>query len=67
MLLIQGDEDSPRLVDGAKKLKAAVPGHTLVVIEGANHTFGAVHPFQGSTSHLDRALQETLSFLQQEN
>lgn len=65
VLLIQGAEDSPRLVNGARKLKGAAPQHSLIMIAGANHTFGAVHPFQGSTPHLDRALSETLSFLQQ--
>lgn len=32
-------------------------------IEGAGHTFGAVHPWAGSTPHLDRAMDATMEFL----
>lgn len=63
VLLIQGDRDRPRLVEGFRMLQAAAPHHTFHVIEGADHTFGAVHPFAGSTPHLDEALRVTIDFL----
>ncbi|RXT14856.1 S9 family peptidase [Ammoniphilus sp. CFH 90114] len=63
LLIIQGDQDIPRLVEGARLIQKA-SNQGLVVIEGGNHTFGAVHPFQGSTPQLDKALQDTLQFLQ---
>ncbi|WP_229725569.1 hypothetical protein [Calditerricola satsumensis] len=59
----KADHDHPRLVDGFRALQAAEPHHTFRVIEGANHTFGAVHPFSGSTPHLDEALRMTVDFL----
>ncbi|WP_134700171.1 S9 family peptidase [Ammoniphilus sp. YIM 78166] len=65
ILVIQGDKDVPRLVDGAQKLNTAAPHSQLVIIEGGNHTFGAVHPFQGTTSFLEEALSVTINFLEQ--
>lgn len=63
VLLIQGDRDHPRLVEGFRTLQAAAPHHTFRVIEGADHTFGAVHPFAGPTPHLEEALRLTAGFL----
>lgn len=62
LLILQGEEDQPRLVEGAHKMAATAPEATLQMLRGANHTFGAVHPFQGTTPNLERALKETASF-----
>ena len=35
----------------------------LLRIEGAGHTFGAVHPFQGSTPELERAIDATVAWM----
>jgi dienelactone hydrolase len=37
-------------------------GFRRVEIDGSTHTFGAVHPFEGSTPALDRAMQITLDW-----
>ncbi|WP_159886683.1 alpha/beta hydrolase family protein [Paenibacillus puerhi] len=66
VLQVQGDQDSPRLKAGFETLRQASPRHAkaIVTIEGGNHTFGAVHPFQGTTPYLEQALEATLSFLE---
>ncbi|MEK8129264.1 alpha/beta hydrolase [Paenibacillus filicis] len=65
VLQVQGDQDSPRLKAGFEVLREASPRHAaaIVTIAGGTHTFGAVHPFQGTTSHLEAALEATISFL----
>jgi len=35
----------------------------LLRIDGAGHTFGAVHPFQGSTPELERAVDATVAWM----
>lgn len=37
--------------------------HAFLAIEGAGHTYGAVHPWAGSTPALDRLFDATRSFL----
>jgi uncharacterized protein len=61
-LVIQGLDDSPRLIQGFHKMKEAAPRQHFLEIPEANHTFGAVHPFQGTTKPLETALNETTSF-----
>jgi pimeloyl-ACP methyl ester carboxylesterase len=34
-------------------------------VEGAGHTFGAVHPFRGATTHLEEATNAIVDFLRQ--
>ncbi|MBD2843896.1 alpha/beta fold hydrolase [Paenibacillus sp. IB182496] len=63
VLLLQGDADSARLLDGFRRLREAAPAQTYAGIEGAGHTFGAVHPFAGTTAALEEALERTLAFL----
>lgn len=36
----------------------------LVILENTGHTFGAVHPFEGSTAHLENVISEIISFSQ---
>ncbi|GFN33935.1 alpha/beta hydrolase family protein [Paenibacillus xylaniclasticus] len=61
-LFLQGDNDSPRLVHGFEELQQRAPQHRYVVLEGANHTFGAVHPWAGTTDDLERAIRLTVDF-----
>jgi pimeloyl-ACP methyl ester carboxylesterase len=63
VLTVQGDRDSDRLVKGHDRLRKASPNQEHFVISGANHTFGAVHPFNGPTEHLNSAIELTVNFL----
>lgn len=65
LLILQGDQDAPRLVEGAHQLHKAAPRSTLQILPGADHTFGAVHPFRGTTPHLERVIEETANFFTQ--
>lgn len=62
VLFIQGDQDSERIRSGHRQLQEAAPQHRFAVLEGANHTFGAVHPFAGTTDDLERAIAITGAF-----
>jgi pimeloyl-ACP methyl ester carboxylesterase len=59
-LIVHGDQDETVPVAEARLLaeEAAAPSE-LLVIEGANHTFGAQHPFAGPTPQLVQALNAT--------
>jgi len=63
-LLVHGTEDETvdfmeaRLLAGAAPLVAR-----LLSIDGAGHTYGAVHPFAGMTPPLDRVFDESIAFL----
>lgn len=61
--LIQGTEDLPALRDGSAELVKENPAIRWVNIEGGNHTFNTVHPFQGETKPLRAAIQETMRFI----
>jgi pimeloyl-ACP methyl ester carboxylesterase len=62
-LILQGDKDFNRLLYGASKLREAAPHQTHNSIVGGTHTFGAVHPFAGTTPYLEDALAQTYDFL----
>jgi pimeloyl-ACP methyl ester carboxylesterase len=62
-LILQGNKDFNRLLYGASKLREAAPGQTHHSILGGTHTFGAVHPFAGTTPYLEDALEKSLAFL----
>lgn len=47
LLIIQGDNDHPQLVNGALLLANASSKATLYTIEGADHTMGMKHPYIG--------------------
>jgi pimeloyl-ACP methyl ester carboxylesterase len=64
VILIQGSEDSERLRKGSAALLNQNPAIQYVSIEGGNHTFNAVHPFQGETAQLAEALRHTKQFLE---
>lgn len=48
-------EEAHRLLDCAAENAVAGENAKLLAIEEATHTFGAVHPFAGSTPHLEQA------------
>ncbi|HEV8613005.1 MAG TPA: alpha/beta fold hydrolase, partial [Gemmatimonadales bacterium] len=66
-LLIHGAADESVPLTEAEALAAAAPKATTRVrfLEGAGHTFGAVHPFAGMTPVLERCFDESLNWLRQ--
>ena len=63
LLLVHGTDDEAVSVTDAHLLQQATGGRAqLLEIEGAGHTFGAVHPFQGSTPHLEQATTAVARF-----
>jgi len=67
LLLVHGTGDRSVPVGESRAVAAAAPRARLVEIDGADHTFGAVQPFRGTTPHLERALDETIAFLNEGN
>lgn len=65
-LIVHGTRDESVPVEEAARLAhASDPGLTRqALIEGANHTFGATHPFSGSPPALHRAIERTISWFQ---
>ncbi|KZE75120.1 hypothetical protein AV654_27630 [Paenibacillus elgii] len=63
VLSVQGDADSDRLKEGFRRLREAAPDQSFVTIAEGTHTFGAVHPFAGTTPQLEEALEATVRFL----
>jgi dienelactone hydrolase len=66
-LIVHGTQDEAVPVDEARLLaKNGDPGRCrLALIQGAGHTFGAVHPFAGSTPHLDSVLEKTVGWFRE--
>jgi dienelactone hydrolase len=64
LLVVHGTQDDAVPLEDARLLAHhAAPGTaSLALIQGAGHTFGAVHPFAGSTAALDQVLSRTTSF-----
>ena len=62
LLLVHGTNDESVPVQDGRDLRAAAGHSMLVEVEGAGHTFGAVHPFAGPTPHLERALAAVIEF-----
>jgi alpha-beta hydrolase superfamily lysophospholipase len=63
IVLIQGTDDHQRLKEGSAKLAAANPAVQWIQVPGGNHTFNAVHPFQGETEPLRLAIEHTKAFV----
>jgi len=60
-LVVHGTADETVPFAEAEELVAASGGRArLAAIDGASHTFGAVHPFAGPTPHLEAAAAATL-------
>jgi uncharacterized protein len=68
LLILHGDQDvSVPLEEGLRMYHAATTdGKTMHVIPNTDHTFGAVHPFAGSTPALDSVLDLTAAWLLKE-
>jgi dienelactone hydrolase len=60
-LIVHGQDDESVYPGDARKLKEASGRDStrLLEVEGAGHTFGAAHPWQGSTPELDQVFQAT--------
>ena len=67
-LIVHGSEDEGVAFLEGERLAAAAPRtrSRFLAIEGAGHTFGASHPWQGATPELERVLDATLSFFASE-
>ncbi|MBW7456348.1 alpha/beta hydrolase family protein [Paenibacillus sepulcri] len=63
VLVLQGDQDAARLLTGFRKLQTAAPNQHYATVAGGTHTFGAVHPFAGTTEELEQAIAITDHFL----
>jgi dienelactone hydrolase len=62
-LIVHGTRDEAvPLAEGQLLASAAPSGTRTLWLEGAGHTFGAVHPWGGDTPELDRAVDATLAF-----
>jgi dipeptidyl aminopeptidase/acylaminoacyl peptidase len=64
LLLVHGEEDlSVRLQEARDLLAAADPARTrLQVVPHTGHTFGAVHPWQGTTPAFDEAVRHSIQW-----
>jgi len=63
-LIVHGLEDETVPFEEAEALRRASGKRAaLLAVDGAGHTFGAVHPFAGPTPHLTEALETTLEHL----
>lgn len=66
-LLVHGSEDEAVSIAEGKALAAVAPPSTRVMtVEGAGHTFGAAHPWNGGSKDLDRVFDATVGFLSAE-
>lgn len=63
LVLIQGTKDAMHLREGSEQLVQLNQEVEWIQIEEGNHTFNAVHPFQGTTEPLEKAIGETLAFI----
>ncbi len=64
-LIIHGKEDLSVDYIEAQKLYGLSNKSTtkFVTIENTGHTFGATHPFSGTTPHLEKVISEILNFI----
>ena len=58
-LIVHGEEDASVPISDADRLAAANPRVEVERIPSAGHAFEALHPFQGSTPELERAIGAT--------
>ena len=63
-LIIHGNNDTSVLLEEAKNLHQWNKNSTLEIIEGANHVFGAQHPWEGDTLpiHLENVIEAVIRF-----
>ncbi len=67
VLIIYGDKDTSVPTTESEELFVTVGPHLgkIVVIEGGDHTFGAKHPWAGTTPQLEEAISSTIEWLNQ--
>ena len=61
-LIVHGTDDEAVALAEGERLVAAAPGARFLAVEGAGHTFGAIHPWGGATPALERVEDTTLAF-----
>ncbi len=66
LLIVHGDRDTSVPFFEAEQLNVyAYPNTTQYhLVANADHTFGATHPFVGTTPHLEEVLERTIAFFQ---
>ncbi|MET3287718.1 UNVERIFIED_CONTAM: dienelactone hydrolase [Brevibacillus sp. OAP136] len=64
LLIVQGDADFDRLVEGSKRLHAADADSRLHVIAAGDHVWNTRHPFAGTTPQLEEVIEVTSNFIQ---
>jgi pimeloyl-ACP methyl ester carboxylesterase len=64
-LIIHGNNDTSVLIDEAENLHLWNPNSELQIIDGADHVFGASHPWEkeGLPNHLNEVVKMSLDFL----
>jgi pimeloyl-ACP methyl ester carboxylesterase len=63
LLMLHGRDDETIPLAEARRLAAGAPEHaSFVVLDDAGHTFGAVHPFQGTTPPLQEAIDRSVDW-----
>lgn len=64
-LIVHGSEDPTVSEKEAKAIHSWNPKSELIIIDGADHVFGASHPFEGSNlpNHLKKTVEKTIEFL----
>ena len=66
LLIVHSEQDVTVPVREAHKLRESSSANTrLHIIPRTGHTFGIVHPFEGSTNALEEALAVTMDFFKQ--
>jgi len=60
-LVIHGVDDETVPVAEGQRL-ASLGNRELMLVEGAGHTFGGRHPWQGTTEELERVMSETVGW-----
>lgn len=66
LLLVHGSEDLSVPAQEARELQAAAGGRAeLHQVPSTGHTFGVVHPWEGSTPAFDEATRTTIGWLRQ--
>ncbi|MCI0473885.1 MAG: lysophospholipase, partial [Ignavibacteria bacterium] len=65
-LIIHGTEDLAVDMSEAETLYKNCPSadKRLIILEKAGHTFGAVHPYAGTTPHLETVIGEIIKFIE---
>lgn len=63
LLLVHGADDESVPSTALERLAAWQPRARTLVLPGAGHTFGAVHPFRGPTPELEQAAGHVAAFL----